>query len=197
MKLGPVMLEGRTVRLEPLREAHAKDLLTVAAGPEIWEWMSKDLSRTAELDRWIEWAQMEEKMRVAYPFVVIDKHQGRAVGSTRYMDIQEDDHGVEIGWTWYDPRVWGTHINPEVKLLLLRHAFEGWGAWRVQFKTDDRNTHSQAAIRKLGAHYEGTLRNHRMRRDGTVRHTVVFSIIREEWPSVKTGLVGRLDSLWQ
>jgi RimJ/RimL family protein N-acetyltransferase len=96
-------------------------------------------------------------------------------------------------WTWYAPDVWATTINPECKFLLLQHAFETWGALRVQLKTDIKNTRSQAAIRKLGAQYEGTLRNHRLRPDGTVRDTVMFSIIDREWPDVKAGLLRRLE----
>jgi RimJ/RimL family protein N-acetyltransferase len=98
-----------------------------------------------------------------------------------------------IGWTWYSPEAWGRSVNPEAKLLLLEHAFETWGAVRVALKTDAKNLHSQAAIRKLGAKYEGTLRNHRIRRDGSLRDSVVFSIIDSEWPGVKAALLRRLE----
>jgi len=131
----------------------------------------------------------------AYVFTVIDRATNRIVGSTRYMDIQAEHRGVEIGWTWYAPEVWGTAVNPECKLLLLTHAFEEWGAVRVMLKTDHRNARSQAAIRKLGAVYEGTLRQHRVRPDGTLRDTVVFSILDREWPAVRAGLYARLQAL--
>src|SRR2546428_12889636 len=123
-----------------------------------------------------------------YPFVVVRLEDNRVIGSSRYLDVQEDDRTVEIGWTWYSRDAWGGVVNPEAKYLLLRHAFEEWGAIRVCLKTDGLNVHSQNAIRKLGATYEGTLRNHRIRRDGTYRHTVMFSIIESEWPEVKRSL---------
>ena len=114
------------------------------------------------------------------------------IGSTRYLDVQQDDRTVEIGWTWYTPEAWGGVVNPEAKYLLMRHAFEDWHAIRVALKTDIKNLHSQAAIKKLGARYEGTLRNQRVRPDGSYRDTVIFSVIESEWPQVKAGLEQRL-----
>jgi RimJ/RimL family protein N-acetyltransferase len=101
--------------------------------------------------------------------------------------------GLEIGWTWYSPNVWGTRVNPEAKLLLLQHAFEDWGAIRVQLKTDHENKHSQNAIKKLGAKFEGKLRNHMIRRDKTIRHSMMYSITREDWPVVRAKLRERLE----
>jgi RimJ/RimL family protein N-acetyltransferase len=130
-----------------------------------------------------------------YPFVVrLLNDGGRIVGSTRYLDVDEFNGTAEIGWTWYEPASWGTVVNPECKFLLLRHAFEDWKAIRVCLKTDVRNVHSQAAIRKLGAVYEGTLRNARIRLDGSLRDTVVFSVIDREWPDVKARLLRRLEA---
>ncbi len=110
------------------------------------------------------------------------------------MDTQPKSKATEIGWTWYSPKVWGTVVNPECKYLLLEHAFEEWGAIRIQLKTDNMNIHSQEAILKLGAKFEGRLRNHRFRRDGTIRDTMMYSIIREEWPEVKSSLNKRIES---
>jgi RimJ/RimL family protein N-acetyltransferase len=124
------------------------------------------------------------------PFAVV--HDGRAVGSTSYLDIDLEVGGLEIGWTWYTPAVWATPVNPECKLLLLGHAFDDLGAGRVLFKTDALNTRSQAAIRKLGAQYDGTLRHHRLRADGSVRDSAYFSILAEEWPAVRAGLERRV-----
>jgi RimJ/RimL family protein N-acetyltransferase len=109
------------------------------------------------------------------------------------MEVQPRDRGVEIGWTWYAPRCWGTTVNPESKYVLLRHAFEEWGAIRVALKTDVLNVHSQAAIRKLGARFEGVLRQHRIRRDGSYRDTVMFSIVDSEWPHVRERLLSRIN----
>ena len=110
------------------------------------------------------------------------------------MDIRHAAKGVEIGWTWYSPSVWGTKVNPEAKLLLLEHAFEDWEAIRVQLKTDHNNKHSQNAILKLGAKFEGQLRNHIIRRDGTIRHSMMYSITKEEWPAVKSKTVQTAES---
>jgi RimJ/RimL family protein N-acetyltransferase len=144
---------------------------------------------------WITEALKAQETGLECPFIVFHKSQNRIVGSTRYMDIRPTAKGVEIGWTWYSTPVWGTNVNPEAKLLLLEHAFEDWGAIRVQLKTDNNNKRSQNAILKLGAKFEGQLRNHMIRRDGTFRHSMMYSITREEWPVVKSNLYKRLESL--
>ncbi len=197
MQLGPVTLDGTFVRLEPLRNDHRQALIRTAQSVEIWSWMLSDLSVPERFDAWLSHSLEDERLGRAYPFVVIDKACGQVVGSTRYLNIHEPDKGLEIGSTWYSPTVWGSVINPEAKLLLMRHAFDQWGAIRLEYRTDHRNAHSQAAIRKLGAKYEGMLRNHRIRADGTIRHTVVFSITREEWPDIQTRLQKRIDAYRQ
>lgn len=192
MELGPVTLTGKHIRLEPLRRDHAASLVTVAQAPQIWTWMSALPVTQAAMDAWIGEALGAQERGLEYPFAVILLAGDRVVGSTRYMDVQAANKGVEIGWTWYAPDTWGTVVNPEAKYLLLQHAFEDWGAIRVQLKTDLKNIRSQAAIKKLGAKQEGILRSHRFRLDGTIRDSVVFSIIREEWPAVKTALKERI-----
>lgn len=195
MALGPLTLSGRHVRLEPLRPHHAGGLLAAASSPEIWPFMFSDLSVRSVLDAWMEEAAELEAEGAAYPFAVISQTDDRIIGSTRYMDLSQTHRRVEIGWTWYAPEVWGSAVNPECKRLLLGHAFESWHALRVQLKTDHLNLRSQAAIARLGAQSEGVLRNHMVRRDGSLRHTVMFSILPEEWPQVKAGLDERLRAL--
>jgi N-acetyltransferase len=117
---------------------------------------------------------------------------GTVVGTTSYLDVSPADARLEIGATTYMPAVWATKVNPDAKRLLLQHAFETLGAGRVQLKTDVRNARSQQAIARLGARYEGTLRRHQRRDDGTVRDTVLFSILAEEWPKVREGLLARV-----
>lgn len=192
--LGPCTLEGKTVRLETLNMEHAGSLLEARENFD-WAWMSRDLSTLHAMKAWIAEALEAQRMSQEYPFAVFHKAQERFIGSTRYMDVQAENRGVEIGWTWYSPSVWGTSVNPETKLLLLTHAFENWGALRVQLKTDHNNQHSQNAIVKLGAKFEGQLRNHRIRRDGTIRHTMMYSIIKEEWTTAKSNLIERLQSI--
>ena len=187
--LGPCILDGRSVRLEPLLSSHADAILEAAKGSE-WTWIPEDLRTRQAVDEWISDALQMQSRGEEYAFVV--KHQNEVVGSTRYMDIQSRSKGAEIGWTWYTKSVWGTVVNPECKFLLLRHAFEDWGAIRIQLKTDNNNLHSQGAILKLGAKFEGRLRNHRLRKDGSIRDTMMYSITSEEWPSVKEGLSRRI-----
>jgi len=189
--LGPVELRGRHLRLEPLAVTHAAALIEVAQDPQIWTWMSARPTSRASMAEWISTALKAQDRGEEYPFAVVQA-DGRVIGSTRYMDVQEAHRGVEIGWTWYAPDTWGTVINPECKHLMFQHAFETWGAVRVVLKTDSLNLHSQAAIKKLGAKYEGTLRNHRIRLDGSLRDSVVFSVIASEWPAVKAALAARL-----
>ncbi|MDA8344369.1 MAG: GNAT family protein [Thermaerobacter sp.] len=192
--LGPCVLEGAAVRLEPLRQTHGTGILAAADDPSIWRWMSKSLTDAAAVEEFIDSALRDEAAGRAYAFAVVSRSDGNVIGSTRYLDVDEANRGAEVGWTFYSRAAWGGAVNPESKLLLLRHAFEDWGAMRIALRTDSRNLHSQAAIRKLGARYEGLLRSHRLRRDGSVRDTVCFSVVREEWPSVRAGLLARLTN---
>ncbi len=191
-RLGPITLSGIHIRLEPLQRAHARALVEAGRSAEIWTWMPTRPLTADTVDGWLEKALQAEAQGREYPFVVVGLEGERVIGSTRYLDVQEDERTVEIGWTWYSPDAWGGVVNPEAKYLLMRHAFDDWHAIRVALKTDVKNVHSQAAIKKLGARYEGTLRNQRIRPDGSYRDTVIFSIIESEWPAVKTRLEERL-----
>jgi len=192
-KLGPITLTGTSIRLEPLRSEHGGALLEAGRSTEVWEWMPARPTTRGGMERWLARALAAEARGREYPFIVRQRSDERIIGSTRYLDVQEEDRTAEIGWTWYAPAAWGTVVNPQAKYLLLRHAFEDWHAIRVALKTDIRNLRSQAAIKKLGAVYEGTLRNQRIRLDGTFRDTVVFSIVDREWPAVKAALEARLS----
>jgi N-acetyltransferase len=176
-----------------MRPEHAEALLQAGRDPAVWEWMPARPTTPSTMEAWLAKAMQAESQGREYPFVVIRQTDERVIGSTRYLDVQEEDRTVEIGWTWYLPEVWGGLVNPESKFLLMRHAFEDWRAIRVALKTDVKNLHSQAAIRKLGAKLEGTLRNQRIRPDGSYRDTVIYSIIESEWPAVKARLRQRID----
>ncbi|GAC1614412.1 MAG: GNAT family protein [Candidatus Dormibacteraceae bacterium] len=193
--LGPISLPGRSIRLEPLAPAHAGDLRAAAGDSQMWRWFPADLSTTEGFDEWLAAALGAAEGGSEIPFAVVDTTSGQAIGSTRYLDISAAHRGVEVGWTWYARPAWGTAANPESKLLLLRHAFEDWGAIRLCLKTDSLNVHSRAAIEKLGARHEGDLRNHRIRRDGTFRHSSHYSILDSEWPGVRLALEERLRIL--
>lgn len=189
--LGPCVLEGDFVKLEPLRKRH-ENALTLAAGKLDFGWALTHLKTRKDVVNRIEHTLELEKKNEGYAFVVNYVPERRIVGSTSYFGIVPDHKRVEIGYTWYEQSLWGSVVNPESKYLLLKHAFDDWHAIRVQISTDVKNIHSQRAIEKLGATYEGTLRNHAIRLDGTMRDTMMYSITSGEWPTVKSTLEKRL-----
>lgn len=188
----PVVLEGRWARLEPLDPRHIDDLAAVTGDEEIWRYLPLALTSTARLSAWVDEALALQATGTVLPFAIIDRASGRAIGGTRYLNITPRDRGLEIGWTWLARSAWRTALNSECKLLLLRHAFETLGCIRVQFKTDRRNERSRQAIERLGAQFEGILRQHMIMRDGVYRDSVFYSIIDSEWPAVKERLTRRL-----
>lgn len=191
-RLGPCELEGRFVKLEPLRRHHT-DALTTAAGQLDFGWAMSPLRSRRDVAKRIEHTLELEKRSEGYAFAVFYKAEKRVVGSTSYFGIVREHKRAEIGYTWYDQSLWGSVVNPESKYLLLRHAFEDWHANRIQITTDIKNIHSQRAIRKLGAVYEGTLRSHAIRADGSLRDTMMYSITSQDWPRVNTTLKSRID----
>jgi N-acetyltransferase len=194
VSLGPCILEGRHVRLEPLRQEHAQALFEATRLTD-WQWTLSAMRSREEVDRRIAEGLEAEAKGDAYAFAVKLKEGGRIVGSTSYLTISSKHKRAEVGSTWYVKDVWGTAVNPECKYLLLSRAFEEWGAVRIQLITDVNNAHSQRAIMKLGAKPEGTLRNYGVRPDGTSREAVsIYSIIASEWPAVKSGLESRIRS---
>lgn len=193
MNVEPVVLEGRSVRLEPLSLAHVAGLAAVGLDAEIWRWSPEPLESEADIRRYVETALAWQRAGTAVPFATCAKGDGGAatvIGSTRFANIDTVNRRVEIGWTWLGVRHQRTAANTEAKYLMLRHAFETWGCIRVEFKTDSLNEKSRAAIRRLGAVEEGTLRNHMTTRSGRYRHSVYFSILDSEWPAVKERLEG-------
>jgi len=159
-----------------------------------WGWMLGALRSKEEVDRRIAERLSGEERKAEYGYTVFLKARNRIVGSTSYLEVAPKRKIAEIGSTWYSLDVQGTVVNPECKYLLLKHAFEDWGAIRVQLGTDVKNVHSQRAILKLGAKFEGRLRNHGIRADGSIRDSMLYSIISEEWPGVKKGLEARIES---
>jgi len=184
-------MEGEFVRLEPATPDHAADLATVVA-PDTFQYYVTLVPESLDESGIAGFIQRAWALPNTIPFAVIDKSTGRAIGMSSYLDIRPFDRALEIGMTWYAPEYRGTKINPEAKLLMLRHAFEDQGAGRVQLKCDSRNLASRAAILKLGAVQEGILRKHMAQWNGYIRDTVMFSIIESEWPAVKAGLEARL-----
>ena len=195
MSLEPVTLEGRFVRLEPLQLHHANDLYEASQDQRIWAYMPLNPSGSLEaMNALIENALREQQKGTLLPFASVDSATGRAVGSTRYLDIRLADRGLEIGWTWLTPTVQRTGVNTECKYLLLRHAFESLHMIRVQLKTDSRNLKSQQAIERIGGKREGVLRNHMILPNSYIRHSVYYSIIDSEWPDVKAILEEKMTA---
>ena len=190
--LDPVVLEGRHVRLEPLSLDHLSDLLQVGLDPDLWRWTRDRIRGADDLGCYVERALAERDRGVALPFAIVELEGGRAVGSTRYAALAPEHRRLEIGWTWIGVPWQRTAVNTETKWLMLRHAFETLGCLRVELKTDALNARSRAAILRIGATEEGTLRSHMVTEDGRVRDTVYFSVLAAEWPHVKARLEARL-----
>ncbi|HEY0864754.1 MAG TPA: GNAT family protein [Lacunisphaera sp.] len=190
----PVLLAGRHVRLEPLGPGHVAGLFA-AATPEVFRYLLIPPFRTAaDADKYVADALAAQATGAEVAFATVSQEDGRVVGTTRFLDIRRPHRGLEIGWTWISPGAQRTAVNTEAKYLMLRQAFEGWGALRVQLKTDANNAQSRAAILRLGASFEGVLRKQMLRpHDGYERDTAMFSIIAPEWPAVKAGLEAKLQ----
>ncbi|HYC70130.1 MAG TPA: GNAT family protein [Opitutaceae bacterium] len=190
----PVLLAGRHVRLEPLEPRHESALLAAAKDPEVFRWfLTPPLGEPGEMRKWLEDAFRAQAARTEVAFATVRAADGRVVGSTRFLDIRRPHRALEIGNTWLAREAQRTAINTEAKLLMLTQAFEGWGAGRVQLKTDERNDASRAAIARLGCAFEGVLRKYQARYDGYIRNTAMFSLVADEWPAAKARLQARLQ----
>jgi RimJ/RimL family protein N-acetyltransferase len=193
--IAPCVLEGEHVRLEPLAPAHLPALVALGLDAELWRWTTTKIATESDMRRYLEAALRDAEAGVAVPFATVERASGSVVGSTRFGSIAREHRRVEIGWTWIARDRQRTAINTEAKYLMLRHAFERWGCMRVELKTSALNVRSRAAILRLGATEEGTLRRHMVNQDGSIRDTVYFSIIEEEWPAVRAGLEAKLGRL--
>ena len=193
MKVEPVVLDGRFIRLEPLSLARHAELCEVGLDEEIWRVSPTNISTPEKLRAYIEAALKEQAEGTALPFATIEKESGRAIGSTRFANIDRANRRAEIGWTWVARQWQRTPVNTEAKYLMLCHAFETLGCLRVEFKTDLLNQKSRAALSRIGAKEEGVFRNHMLCDSGRIRHSVYFSIIDSEWPGVKAGLEEKLS----
>ena len=175
-------LEGKLVVLEPLGPEHVEGLRAAAANERIWRWMV-----TTDIEAWIAKALVAED---AQHFAVLQN--GEVVGSTSYLNVVPEHRRLEIGHTWNNPSVWGSGANTEAKYLLLRHAFETLGAYRVEFKTDAQNDRARAALAAIPAEFEGIHRKHMIVRDGERRDSAWYAVIDDDWPEVKAALERRI-----
>jgi RimJ/RimL family protein N-acetyltransferase len=192
IKPQPAALEGHGVRLEPLAREHHDGLLAAASDGRLWELWFTSVPEPEQVHAYISGALAGQQAGSMLPWAVRELKSGAIVGSTRYHDIVAAADRVEIGWTWYAKRVQRSHVNTACKLLLFAHAFEALGCKVVGLRTDNFNFRSQRAIEALGAKKDGVIRHHWPRRDGTVRDTVMYSVLAAEWPDVKRHLHLRL-----
>lgn len=186
--IAPTTLEGNIIKLVPLELHHREGLVDAVSDGNLWELWYSAVPGKDTIDHYINVALKEQSNQISLPFVVIEKSSGKIVGATRYLNIEADHKRLEIGYTFYAKSVQRTGVNTECKYLLLRHAFETLQCIAVEFRTHWHNHPSRNAIARLGAKQDGVLRNHKITGDGLIRDTVVFSIIQNEWPSVKRAL---------
>ena len=192
MELRPVVLEGDLVRLEPLAPSHIAGLWAAAQHPAIWRWLPFRVASEAEVAQLVAFSSAAAEKGGMLAFAQILRATGEIMGSTSYLAVEPAQRRLEIGATWLNPRHQRTGANTEAKLLLMRHAFETLACERVEFKTDSKNEASRAALARIGAQEEGTLRSHMTRLDGSRRDSVYFSVIAPEWPRVRARLEGLL-----
>ena len=190
----PVVLQAHGVRLEPLAMAHVPALRLAAADGELWNLRVTSVPRPEDTEAYVTQALEMQSRGERLPWAVVDAASARVLGCTSYHDIVAAVRRVEIGWTWYARSVQRSHVNTAAKLLLMSHAFDTLGCNVVGWRTDILNLASQRAIERLGAQRDGVLRCHALRRDGSIRDTVMYSLLASEWPAVRERLGRRLGA---
>jgi RimJ/RimL family protein N-acetyltransferase len=188
INVAPVTLEGSGIRLEPLSADHRQGIEAAVADGRLWELWYTRVPEPDDVQEYISSALAGQQAGHMLPWAIRELATGSIIGSTRYHDIVPDIDRVEIGYTFYAKRWQRTHVNTTCKLLLLRHAFDALGCQVVGWRTDNFNFTSQRAIERLGAKKDGVIRHHGLRRDGSVRDTVMYSVLAREWPDVKKHL---------
>lgn len=195
MNLSPVTLTGQNVQLIPMLRDHVPELTRIGSDPDIWKFMRYGTIDTEQkMQVWVNDLLRLQGVGSDLPFTVVHRASGQIAGATRFLNISQANRSVEIGGTWYGIAFQRTVVNTEAKFLLLQYAIEELDCVRVQFKTDLRNARSQRAISRLGAVQEGVLRNHMILPDGSLRSSVIYSILSDEWPLIKTRLTGWINS---
>ena len=188
-----LVLENDRVRLRPLEATDFEELKAVAFDPELWRYTLTRGDDAVSLAAYIAAALQARQEGQRYPFIIIDRATGRLAGSTSYYNIDPADRRLSIGYTWVGTAFQRTGLNRAAKHLLLSHAFDQFGCERVELETDSHNQKSQQAMRRMGATEEGTLRSHRLTQGNRRRDTVIFSILRPEWPQLRHTIFGAFD----
>ena len=192
----PPEISTSWVRLRLLQKADIDALLTAASNPDVWTWFIVDLSVRENMEKWIDTVLKRFEAGTMIPLVIEDRKEGRLVGSSSFMNIAESDLCLEIGTTWIDKNYHGSGINYHMKFVMLKHAFEVWQFERVEFRTDALNVRSRKAIEKIGAVYEALFRNHRFNKDGGRRDSVIYRILKEDWPTIRDTVFGDLEKTY-
>ncbi|MEK3912304.1 GNAT family N-acetyltransferase [Paenibacillus sp. FSL H7-0331] len=190
--LEKVTLTGKRVKLVPLEQGHVQGLFDAGNDQQIWTYLPSQMNTLEHMNELVLEALEAQENGLQVPFTIMDVQTNDIMGSTRFLNISLPNKNLEIGWTWYSPKVWRTHVNTECKYLLLRYGFEELGLIRIQFRADVRNVRSNTAILRIGAKHEGTIRKDRVLYSGFIRDTQQYSILDEEWPEVKVRLETQL-----
>lgn len=191
----PVVLRSKYLTLEPLQKLHFEELIALAAEEKIWEFLPANCSDKSIFERdYLDALNKRENLQ-HYPFVIRLSHNQKLIGSTRYFDINENHRNFEIAWTWYHPKYWASGFNLDVKLTMLTYCFDVLKCIRVQFKTSDTNIRSRRAIEKIGATFEGIHRKDRIRENNSIRNSVYYSIIDDEWNEIKLKLPEKTNEI--
>jgi RimJ/RimL family protein N-acetyltransferase len=182
----PNRLENKIALIKPLEEACFEDLIRIAGEPILWKMSPRRMETKEDILSYLREALTEKENQLSIPFVIIDKRTNEVAGSTRYSNLFPNHKRLEIGWTWIGTKFQSTGLNRAVKFELLRYGFEVLGLNRIELKTDALNIQSRTALKKIGAKEEGIFRQHMIVFDGRIRETVYLSILKEEWPEIKT-----------
>ncbi|WP_082677083.1 GNAT family N-acetyltransferase [Bacillus sp. FJAT-29937] len=183
-----IQIENEIVCLKEMNLNDLNGIYEASQDELIWKHMTLQIATIDDAVEFVEKAISLKEQGTEYPFVIINQKTKQIIGSTRFLNLHLEHKRLEIGSTWLNPQYWRTKVNTNCKYLLLEYCFETLGLHRVQLKTDHENFRSQKAIERIGGKKEGILRNHMIRPDGTTRHTVMYSITHEEWPTVKEHL---------
>ncbi|MDN4525969.1 GNAT family N-acetyltransferase [Fictibacillus fluitans] len=191
-----LFLEGDSISLIPLEIKHKEPLFDALKSPEVWKYSMRKVTTVKDMEKILVIAVNNKKEGKHVPFIVKENLKGQIIGTTQICSIDKANRSVEIGWTWLSPKVWRTRVNTECKLLLLNYCFEELKVNRVQFSVSGENLRSQKAVERIGATKEGTFRKHRIKADGTIQDNIFYSIIDDEWGSVKERLIYLLNKAY-
>lgn len=188
MKEWYVTLADHKVELVPITQFHIKEMRNLSSDSDVWTWYTEDLTNPDALEKWMSSRLKETEQEKKMTYSVRLRESGEIIGATSFGNIDWEEHVIEIGWTWLGKKFIGTGINKHMKFLMLKHAFETMKIERLELRTDEENIRSRRAMEKIGAKHDGTLRSHRSTQGGRRRNTVVYSILKSEWPEIRNSI---------